>query len=418
MLKTKLSSLKYRIAITVFILEGIMLSVVLWNTFNFVEVQAQEDLNKRHHVTFELIKQISSNSIFAEEYDDLQQYIEKISEDPGIINIAVLNNKSIIIAHNDFNKVGQKSEKFISTPEHYWLNENIDSLGSIQIEFSLASIKSQLKKAKSMGVGLAIAGMLLIAVSGLTFGFILTHRLTSLTEVISNFKDSGEYISIESTGSDEIAVLTNAFNHMSNKINNYIEKIEKDKGKLERRVDERTEELRKAKNHLVNVNAKLNVIAVTDHLTQISNRIRIEEQLKIENDRFKRYTTKYSVILLDIDNFKSVNDNYGHDIGDQVLISISNLLKRNIRSTDIIGRWGGEEFIIVCAEADLDGATQLADNLRLLIEKSIFDSVGSVTCSFGTAEIQNNETVKDLIKRSDKALYAAKEQGRNRVVKG
>lgn len=122
MLKTKLASLKYRIAITVFILEGIMLSVVLWNTFNFVEVQAQEDLNKRHHVTFELIKQIASNSIFAEEYDDLQQYIEKIAEDPGIINIAVLNNKSIIIAHNDFNKVGKKSETFISTPELYWLN--------------------------------------------------------------------------------------------------------------------------------------------------------------------------------------------------------------------------------------------------------------------------------------------------------
>lgn len=269
-----------------------------------------------------------------------------------------------------------------------------------------------------MGVGLAIAGMLLIAVSGLTFGFILTHRLTSLTEVISNFKDSGEYISIESTGSDEIAVLTNAFNHMSNKINNYIEKIEKDKGKLERRVDERTEELRKAKNHLVDVNAKLNVIAVTDHLTKIFNRIRIEEQLKIENDRFKRYTTKYSVILLDIDNFKSVNDNYGHDVGDQVLISISNLLKRNIRSTDIIGRWGGEEFIIVCADAGLDGATQLADNLRLLIETSIFDTIGSLTCSFGTAEIQKNETVKNLIKRSDMALYAAKDQGRNRVVKG
>lgn len=418
MIKTIFSSLKYRIAITVFVLEAIMLTFVLWNTFSFIEIQAQEDLDNRHLIVVELIKQITSNSIFSEEYDDLQQYIEQIAQDPEIINIAIQNKNGIIIAHSDFQKVGQQAIENTVSPHHYWITKRLPKLGTIEIEFSLQRIKKQLYKAKRLGIGIAIAGMFVIAISGLMFGFLLTHKLGSLTKVISKFKESGEYNSLEITGNDEIAMLSNAFNHMSDKINKYIERIESDKDLLEIRVTERTKELEEAKHRLVDANEQLQKLSITDHLTGLYNRIKIEELLQSEKKRRERYKNVFSVILLDIDNFKYVNDNYGHDVGDDALITAARILAQNIRLADDVGRWGGEEFIIVCPETDQKGAFNLAEKLRKIFEQTDFNMAGKITCSFGTAEIGDSENIKGLIKRSDLALYKAKKQGRNRVING
>jgi len=418
MIKSSFVSLRYRIAITVFILEAIMLTVVLWNTFSFIEIQAQDDLDKRHQVVIELIQQITKNSLLSEEYDDLQQYIEQISLDPEIVTISILNLKNIIIAHNDFQHVGLKSQPHKSTSYRYWLSKTIPKLGTVEIEFSLERIKRQLQKAKNMGIGIAITGMLVISFSGLAFGFLLTHKLGNLTKVISRFKDSGEYVHIDVSGQDEIATLSHAFNHMSNKINVYIEHIEADNNTLEQRVKERTEELEKAKLNLLEVNTQLTSLAVTDHLTQIFNRIKIEECLENEHDRWCRHKSVFSILLLDIDNFKFVNDNFGHDVGDDVLVMISKLLSDAIRKIDVVGRWGGEEFMIICSGTDMQGALYLAEKLRANIEKKDIPVVGNITCSIGVAEIKQDENIKGLIKRSDIALYHAKEQGRNRVVQG
>ena len=415
MIKKILSSLKYRIAITVFIMEAIMLTIVLWNTFSFIEIQAKEDLDNRHQIIIELIKQITGNSIFSEEYDDLQQYIEQISQDPEIINIAILNKKGIIIAHSNFQMVGEKAASRPSSNHHYWIKQRLPKLGDIEVEFSLERIERQLRKAKRLGVGIAIAGMMIIAISGLMFGFLLTHKLGSLTKVIRHFKESGEYLNIEVSGSDEIATLSNAFNHMSNKINVYIEKIESDKNLLEVRVNERTQELEEAQHRLVNANEQLKTLAITDHLTGLYNRIKIEDRLEVEYLRYCRYKNIFSVILLDIDKFKMVNDTYGHDIGDITLVTTADTLTNNIRQIDTVGRWGGEEFIVVCPETEIEGASKLAEKLRMIIEKTTFNTIGNITCSFGVAEIQHTETIKNLLKRSDIALYYAKEEGRNRV---
>jgi len=418
MIKTKISSLKYRIAITVFIMEAVMLTVVLWNTFRFIEIQAQEDFTNRHQIVLELIKQITSNSIFSEEYDDLQQYIEQISLDPEILNISIINLDNIIIADSDFQKVGQEPVSHIASENHYWETRRLPKMGLIEVGFSLTRIKTQLQKAKHMGIGLALTGMFIIAIGGLSFGFLLTHKLGSLTRIISKFKDSGKYVRIDVTGNDEIATLSHAFNHMSNKINDYISRIQSDKDLLEIRVAERTEELETATSKLIDANQQLKNLSITDHLTQVYNRIKVEDQLESEKQRFERYETIYSIILLDIDKFKQVNDTYGHNVGDKVLVSVASLLKKNIRNTEILGRWGGEEFIIICPESELKSASLLAEKLRKIIEHNSFDVIGHITCSFGVAQARKNEFTKELIKRSDIALYKAKEDGRNRVVEG
>lgn len=156
-------------------------------------------------------------------------------------------------------------------------------------------------------------------------------------------------------------------------------------------------------------------ISITDELTQIYNRRKIEDILRKEEERAKRHNQTFSVIFLDIDKFKTINDTFGHSSGDDVLVQLAATLKTNLRETDFVGRWGGEEFIVVCTGTQQAGAFNLAQNLRGLIENTIFPVDSKVTISAGVAQYESNESISNLISRADTALYHAKELGRNRV---
>lgn len=163
---------------------------------------------------------------------------------------------------------------------------------------------------------------------------------------------------------------------------------------------------------------RIEVISITDALTGIFNRLKLDEVLKSEHRRYTRYGQKFAAILFDIDYFKKVNDTYGHLIGDKVLQEMSALGKKHLRDTDVLGRWGGEEFMIIAPSTDSAGATFLAEKLRQAIEDYEFTTAGNITASFGIAVIKEDEKqgFDHLLKRMDEALYKAKEQGRNRVV--
>lgn len=160
---------------------------------------------------------------------------------------------------------------------------------------------------------------------------------------------------------------------------------------------------------------KLEELSITDALTQTFNRMGIDNSISSELDRFKRYGRSFGIILADIDYFKNVNDTFGHDVGDIVLQGIAQTLKNNTRSTDIVGRWGGEEFLIICPEVEKDSIYKLAEILRGRIEQSDFKPAGKVTCSFGTTIANKDDDLNSLLKKADSALYEAKESGRNRV---
>jgi diguanylate cyclase (GGDEF)-like protein/PAS domain S-box-containing protein len=161
---------------------------------------------------------------------------------------------------------------------------------------------------------------------------------------------------------------------------------------------------------------RIEIISQTDKLTQIYNRVKLDASLEIEFNRFQRYKDIFSIILIDIDHFKSVNDNYGHQVGDSVLIQLSKLLKEHCRRTDIVGRWGGEEFMIICPDTDIKGSTLLAEHLRKQVDEFEFNVVKHKTISVGVAEIYNSDNIETLLKRVDDNLYEAKNSGRNKVV--
>jgi polar amino acid transport system substrate-binding protein len=160
---------------------------------------------------------------------------------------------------------------------------------------------------------------------------------------------------------------------------------------------------------------ELERLSTTDRLTQIYNRMRLEEVFQQEILRADRYQKTFSTIMLDLDGFKVVNDSYGHPAGDRVLIGIAKSLQSNIRATDVLGRWGGEEFLIICPETELEGARLLAEQLCREIEALEFPGIGKVTASFGVAEHHPGEQENELVSRADNALYRAKHNGKNRV---
>lgn len=163
------------------------------------------------------------------------------------------------------------------------------------------------------------------------------------------------------------------------------------------------------------INQLLEQQAMTDPLTGIYNRLKITKALETEIDRAQRYNSHLSVILLDVDKFKSINDTYGHLEGDAVLKKIADLLTDNIRTTDILGRWGGEEFILLTPGLDLERAAQFAEKLRIAVERHAFPIQRSITSSFGVTVFNTGDTEFTLTNRADQALYTAKQNGRNRV---
>lgn len=155
--------------------------------------------------------------------------------------------------------------------------------------------------------------------------------------------------------------------------------------------------------------------ASTDGLTGLWNRARIEQLFAEECLRANRYGTTFSVILIDIDHFKEVNDTYGHTVGDAVLRQFASLLRNNVRQVDQVGRLGGEEFLIVLPETGAQQARGAAEILRKRINLHRFETVQHKTASFGVTEFRGAETLQQMLDRVDQALYAAKYNGRDRV---
>ena len=166
---------------------------------------------------------------------------------------------------------------------------------------------------------------------------------------------------------------------------------------------------------LSRLNQELARLSVTDPLTGLFNRLMIDQTLNIEIQRAQRTGQPLSVIMLDLDHFKQVNDGFGHQVGDQVLVTLAKLLRLRTRKIDVAGRWGGEEFLVICPHTSLDGALALAESVRTTIDSHLFESVSHVTASLGVSSYLAGDTGKDLVARADAALYAAKKAGRNQV---
>jgi diguanylate cyclase (GGDEF)-like protein len=232
---------------------------------------------------------------------------------------------------------------------------------------------------------------------------------------------------------DELEELVDAFNTMSRELTESRAQaeeahrsLEHARDLLELRVAERTRDLMQANERLLHEVAEraraeeqLALAARADPLTGLMNRRAMLEQLDYQVARFQRNDTPFVLILADLDHFKSVNDTLGHDAGDQALIEIAERLKSGLRAQDLVARWGGEEFLILLPDTDLEGGLVVAEDLREAIAAQAVTIGGEtlrLTLSLGVAGYCARKSLNECIKAADTALYRAKVQGRNRVV--
>lgn len=187
-----------------------------------------------------------------------------------------------------------------------------------------------------------------------------------------------------------------------------VKELEERNSVLTRLVAERT----KALSDSLEENGRLLLV---DKLTGLCNRRMLDQCLQREVQRSERYPTPFSVIFLDIDHFKSVNDDHGHLAGDRFLVGFAALVARRLRKTDQFGRWGGEEFLIVCSNTGIDEAALLAEAIRADIETADFGLAAAQTVSAGVTAHRPGDDEARLIQRADRMLYTAKQRGRNRI---
>ena len=193
------------------------------------------------------------------------------------------------------------------------------------------------------------------------------------------------------------------------------ELLRHDNATLENLVKERTSELEQLNDKLNEQLEKLSHIANHDKLTSVYNRHMFEEMLQKELSRARRYSRPLSLIMVDADYFKEVNDRYGHQTGDAVLKAIASTLNEHIRSSDSVARWGGEEFVITLPDTERAQALHLAEELRLIIAETAFPEGVRLTCSFGVTSYKEEDTLQSLFARIDASLYRAKQFHRNNV---
>lgn len=263
-----------------------------------------------------------------------------------------------------------------------------------------------------------LIGGICIAI-GVFLSMVLSSRVTQgireLLRAVREISKGDWEKKVHARSDDEIGELSIAFDAMRRNLKQTLDELTDTQVELkhlnqslEKKVSERTQELAEK-------NKELEQLTVTDQLTGLHNRRSLDKHLSNERDRFRRSGRSYGVILMDVDHFKDVNDTYGHQAGDNILQELGDILKTKTRVTDIVGRWGGEEFMIICPDTDQDGIYHLAEKLRKTMESHSFTTIGTKTASFGAVISHSDDTTETIVARADKALYQAKRNGRNRV---
>ncbi|WP_319523508.1 diguanylate cyclase [Breoghania sp.] len=238
------------------------------------------------------------------------------------------------------------------------------------------------------------------------FAYLLGHSIVKPLQRLSGEAGkvaSGDLkVDLPVHGNTEVSYLTQVFNHMVASL---------------RRGQE---EISQAHEALIEKNRELHRISITDSLTGIFNRKHVMDLFDMEFIRTQRYGIPFSVLIADLDHFKEVNDTYGHLAGDSVLRSIAKAMVESVRACDHVGRYGGEEFVVVLPNTEIDGAMEMAERIRQTIRRVTFNNDGeefSMTISMGVAVCQEDDkSVETILKRADDALYRAKADGRDQVI--
>jgi diguanylate cyclase (GGDEF)-like protein len=354
---------------------------------------------------------ISLEEVSQDEYTVVEKNILK----PESYNIFSFDNMQMrdLLVH-----IYQNDPKEINlNKQNYYVTK--DSIETMSWEFititSTAIVKKDINSInRSVNINMLIILISIFIIVAIVL-FVYKQKIIKMAKVVSDplekmavnaksFGIEGDFISnAESSGILEIDLLNRELYLMSKEIVNRKDRL------IAVQIENKKAEVTIETYHKE---------AITDNLTQVYNRRKIDDVLDAEVKRSKRYRNTFSILLLDIDYFKEINDKYGHQVGDEILKGVAKILKNSVRHSDVVSRWGGDEFLIVIIEANEAEAAIIAEKIRNAIEFGVFDHDIKTTTSIGVAEYDFKQNdARDLLRKADIALYEAKNEGRNKVVK-
>jgi diguanylate cyclase (GGDEF)-like protein len=312
------------------------------------------------------------------------------------------------------------SEVQIYPPANIDAERREQSIGTAVIRFSHEPMNKALRVAMIQGIT-EVAAIDVVLVLLLTFGLRmvfrpLEHLQRALFQLASSHGD--ELDELSRLGRTEFDSVIDGFNQVLRKLKLII--AERTEAELTvraaiHRSHEAFAQIQATQAELVEKNLQLEALSKTDQLTGVFNRRHLDAVLISELERHRRDGSVFSIILIDVDRFKAINDNHGHQVGDRVLVEMAERILETTRDADTVGRWGGEEFLIICPDAPPHAAVLFAERLRRTVSEQPFQAAGAMTASLGVASVQPGDTIHGMISRADQALYRGKNNGRDRV---
>jgi diguanylate cyclase (GGDEF)-like protein len=368
------------------------------------------------------------------EHEAIQGQIDQMAEAPELFQqvllVVVIDERGRILAHSDPSRFGElwtgtrpSGEEVSVDPSglapRVTLRMPIATavrFGSLELVMSVEGPWQVAQRATFTAVALLIAMLvLLVTVLSVMLRRLLVRPLERLSQAAHHFQAGQRQLGVVPEGPGEFLTLVQAFDGMAQRIYDHTEELERTVQDRTQELSRSNEQLQLVNQHLQVLNQQLEELAVTDGLTGVANRRAFNDRLDLEVERAKRSSQPLSLVMIDLDRFKRLNDTLGHLEGDAALVQLGALLGEKRRAVDLVARYGGEEFMVLLPGTTHEDAMLVAERIRHATE--VAPLPGQCTVSAGVATLPVHATdSRSLISAADQALYAAKDHGRNRVV--
>lgn len=398
------------------------LTVSGWMAFQQEKEDTLKEINQRGSDISRFVAKSLAYSVVGYDYHTIQLLLDEITLSDDIGYAKVISKKGGTMAESGEVPQESSDSKLVLFNQDIKLEDEI--VGHLVLGLSTAHTIHRLESQKYTLFKREAFIILLIAFGEfLALSFIIIRPVSVISNSLNNSIDeNGKIVAkVPVISNDEFGQLATLFNQLSSQLNEANERLQSKIHVADKELIKTNRQLLKQSDELKAISENLKKMSVTDELTGLFNRRRFDELMKSEMDMSHRYGDSNSILIIDIDHFKKINDNYGHPCGDGVLRDISRLLKSKFRKTDILCRIGGEEFVALCKRADKQSALGIAENLRQIVENATMrygDAEIKITISIGIATVTNKSSDRDrdnLYRYADIALYHSKDSGRNRI---
>ncbi|WP_455365172.1 diguanylate cyclase, partial [Kaarinaea lacus] len=403
----------------------ILMSVLLtgltisgWLALKQEEHDTLKEINQRGSDISRFVAKSIAYSVVGYDYHTLQLLIDEITLAEDIGYAKVINIKG-----NTMAEAGDGNDsKLVIFHQDIRLEDEI--VGNLTLGLSTASILQRLESQKFALIKREAFVIFMIALGEfLALSLIIIRPVSIMSESLNDSVDENGQIvgTVPVISEDEFGKLARQFNLLSNQLNEANLRLQSKIDVADKQLIQNNRQLVQQSEELQRINEEFRKMSVTDSLTGLHNRRHFEELMKTEMEMSLRHGDVNSVLVIDIDHFKKINDCYGHPGGDAVLKQVAKKLKCNLRKTDILCRVGGEEFVALCKRADKDAALAIAEKMRRDIESKAMrfgDQSISVTISVGIATTNHlnvSQGADELYRQADAAVYHSKDQGRNEI---